>query len=170
MIDLCLPYLAFDLYYVTKLERSMTTMLENAPKKPIRAYASGPITDNYDPKTGWMVGGSAYRRPGQYNERNVYQTDLVSNDTNEYMHPSVRARMALLKDWKPPALDGFNKDENGAETENTTNVVWRKDVANGKVVELREWRMRKREWHDGERSAEEMWMGPQLMDTLKLRP
>jgi len=142
----------------------MNTMLLHAPNPAsgvgIRKYASGPIADSYSSRWGWAVGGSECRHPGQYDERNQYDSALVSKDTNEYMHPSVRIRHKLLNgEWKPEALTDFNWEPNGVESEHTSEWVYRKELKSGDRVVIPEWKFSTHQWgREGPNSVEQMWL------------
>lgn len=150
MVDLVRPYLAFDDYYLVEQTEAMNATLQMAPpprvQPGIREYAAGPITDTYSSMFGWAMGGSAYRRPGQYNDRNHFEDpNFIAKDTNEYMHPCVRVRhKLLLKDWSkvmPQSLSGFGWEPNGVAGEHSSEWVYRKPLPNGEVVSIPEWKV-----------------------------
>jgi hypothetical protein len=109
MIDLCSPFLSFDvtrlLYLAENIQKDREEALTSKDSKESYArkgqYASTVFEDSYDwPHT---PAGSIRRAPGQYDQTNqLGDGQHVSgfNDTCEYMHVSVRYRYQNMgEDW-----------------------------------------------------------------------
>ncbi|EIM79463.1 uncharacterized protein STEHIDRAFT_69453 [Stereum hirsutum FP-91666 SS1] len=157
MIDLCRPFLSFDLANIN-LEidlslnpwkiRSKKRMAhkDGPPDVEWKGWACGKWYDSYKNGKTWSW---KYRTPGMYeNER-----ELEKGDTNETMHASVKARWDMLRpSWRPKALEGFRPEviEGGG-------IEWVKRDSKGKeLLMIKEEPFLKREPAKPDFSAE--WM------------
>jgi hypothetical protein len=150
MVDRCTPFLSFRSKHLRRLSGTPTSVVEkgedgslnlvpdkDANKHELKSNRWGlsKLNDEYVRGLHWKIGGSEYRTPGEYFlGKKVVLVDRSGGEpvstktslrTNEYMHPSVRARLienlAAPKDpdWEtylPPALKGFRlrRDTNPA--------------------------------------------------------
>ncbi|KAM5356095.1 hypothetical protein ACJ41O_002741 [Fusarium nematophilum] len=80
-------------------------------EETISGWATGPIVDSF---TGAMIaGGSVDRTPGRYDGKDL-------GPTYEKIHPSVKYRMMKVPSYKPKALNGFTRAQDGK------GYVWKK--------------------------------------------
>ncbi|KAF2859886.1 hypothetical protein K470DRAFT_218202 [Piedraia hortae CBS 480.64] len=101
MIAQCLPFLAFDLNYVLDEWDAVDEFYEEKGERP-RPWGFGKILDGLSGI--YYGGGVAVRTPGRYcatDPHNGKPTDDPLEDTHEYIHPVVRARIKL----KGPGID-----------------------------------------------------------------
>lgn len=133
MIDLCLPYLSFDLSYITSeldlshhpwkiKSKNRMEHKDGAPDRDWKGWGCGKWYDSYKKGQTWSW---KYRTPGAY----VSETEGEKGRTNETIHACVKARWDALKpSWRPKALEGFEpRDEGGV-------VEWVKKDRRGKEV------------------------------------
>ncbi|KAG9002322.1 hypothetical protein FRB93_011748 [Tulasnella sp. JGI-2019a] len=160
MVDQCRPFLSFDSQYLAQTATQHKNLLKaRHHPEPAPGYAVGPIKDSYIPILGYFMGGSSFRTPGQYNDRNKnYDPNYISYDTNECFHPSVRARwQALGMKWKPSPIHGWDAQYVKSKRDKKhTGWIWVKKLPNGKEVEIPECRidcdaksMERQLMHDG---------------------
>jgi len=159
MVDRCAEFLAFDPDYLQHTARIHDSFLQarHSPEDVTTPppYAVGPIKDSYVRFIGYFYGGSAYRTPGQYDERNKYDKKLVASDTTEFFHPSVRARWTTMgAKWRPEALRDWTLHSGGKQVGSESGWVWVKQLADGKSVSIPEFRV-----DTGEGSFERAIMG-----------
>jgi len=115
MIAQCQPFLDFDIDYLFDQWETAEDYYEKHDQK-VRPWAFGKILDGLSGI--YVLGGMKVRTPGRYcavDPRNGKETGEPLEDTHEYIHPCVRARIKLggpgikdhgrydckaLEDWK----------------------------------------------------------------------
>lgn len=142
MVDLSSSFLAFDPEYLSHLSDQHGNYLHHRSQLhggTDPGYASGPLKDTYISYFGALMGGSMARSPGQYDKRNKKPSaSYISQDTNEYFHPAVRARWDKLGSaWRPEALQGWRVALEKSEIK--SEWVWTKALPDGKTLRIPEY-------------------------------
>lgn len=157
MIDLCLPFLSFDLSYITSeldlshhpwkiKSKNRVEHKDGPPDDEWKGWGCGKWYDSYKKGQTWSW---KYRTPGAY----VDAKEGEKGGTNETIHACVKARWDGLKpSWRPKALEGFEPREVDGGV-----VEWVKKDRRGKeVLVITEEAFRKEEPVKPDFSAE--WM------------
>ncbi|KAG8871736.1 hypothetical protein FRB97_008341 [Tulasnella sp. 331] len=158
MVDKCRPFLSFNSKYLAHIvTRHETYLRARSHPDPAPGYAAGPVKDPYIPYIGYLIGGSTPRTPRQYDNRNKNRDpNYVAEGTNEYFHPSVRARWeALGEKWTPSPIQGWSGHwVPKARNTKQSGWIWVKKLPNGKNIRVPECRL----GGDMEESMERMLM------------
>ena len=157
MVDLCRPFLDFDVVFLKNFADSHKKKLDTNKK----GWAQGMINDSFE--DAMALAGSLTRAPGQYNaanqivNRETSRAEL-STGTNEYIHPSARIRIKVRKDrdesktWAREtdqrALGGFQletdqkKNTDANRNKPRSGLLWVKEAGEGLGrIEIPEYKM-----------------------------
>lgn len=149
MMDQCNGLLTFDKNYTAKMltSKSPPALLKHVPWSPKSATAD--FLARLEREIGGLITrlpGSSSRTPGQYSAKGL-EAARICGDTNELIHPSVQDMLQQRPEWRPKALEGF---ERVAVEDDSGQFKWVKTVSRGfsdKKIELLEFRA-KGEWEE----------------------